>query len=336
MSESKRPSATRAEALRQRNEKASGEWISRVNRTLAETPQTATRFRLLRRKKSQNFSGLRSEDSEYTQARVLEKPLFKPGWRLLSFVVTALFSVAILSAWKMPEFQVRDIEVTGLSRIDPQNVRVLMDVIGKQIFLIKPDELEQSIAKAYPELMNIKVQVNVPAGVRISAIERQPYAAWKIGEHTLWIDTEGLLIPARGSAEVSVSIEADSLPPLAQQIRIVKYTLDKAVYNKPSIKPVVLSLAYFSAQKYIDDDFLKAILTLTIWLPDEKTFLYENVRGLGWNDSRGWKVFVGTDLRDLNQKMVLYESIVKELEKEKSIPVMVSVEYVTAPYYRME
>lgn len=337
MSDFKRKSVSRAETLRQRTDQASGEWLKHVNRKLEQVPQSKRRFHLFGKRKNLVAPDTSSFDSDnFNSAKLNDKPMFRPGWRFLSFLLVALFGGTVLSAWKMPEFRVKEVEITGLTRTDPQNIRGLMDVVGEPIFLLQPTILVNKIAKAYPELIGIHVSLEMPASVNVSAVERQPYAAWIVKGQTIWIDTEGQLIPARGNAEISITIEADSLPPIAQQLRDLKYLVDKAVYNKPAIKPTIVSLAYFSMKKSLDAAMLEAIMTLSIWLPQENTFLFEKTRGLGWNDTRGWKVFVGTDLRDLNQKMVLYETIVKQLEKENTKPVLISVEYLTAPYYRTE
>jgi hypothetical protein len=315
-----------------------------VNNNLEQMPRQKNVFGFLTKKNKSRSSISTEQGSNFTafdpsvdnQAHANIKPTFRPGWRLLSFILTALFSSALISAWKMPDFRVSEIIFSGFSRIETQNIRALVDSVGKPIYLLQPDVLEDQIKKAYPELMNVQIALGLPASMKISAIERIPFASWKVLGQTLWIDTQGILIPARGTAEINISIEADSLPPVAQYFRDVKYTVDKAVYNKPMVKPMAISMTYFSVMKALDSSMLEAILTLSIWLPDKKIFLYEKTRGLGWNDTRGWKVFVGSDLSNLNQKMVLYETIFKELEKEKIHPIMISVEYLSAPYYRME
>ena len=62
----------------------------------------------------------------------------------------------------------------------------------------------------------------------------------------------------------------------------------------------------------------------------------KNSAGLGWKDARGWDVFVGQKLEGINDKMVMYETIVRELEKQGISPTLVSVEFLHAPYYRTD
>ena len=77
-------------------------------------------------------------------------------------------------------------------------------------------------------------------------------------------------------------------------------------------------------------------MQLNAWMPEEKELLYEAMRGVGWRDVRGWNVFIGSKLENINDKMVMYETIIRQLEKEGIKPAMVSVEFLHAPFYRME
>jgi hypothetical protein len=57
---------------------------------------------------------------------------------------------------------------------------------------------------------------------------------------------------------------------------------------------------------------------------------------LGWNDPNGWEVFFGSQGNDMNQKLAVYKSLVERLQSEGIQPALISVEYIHAPYYRME
>jgi len=166
MSDQKRKSESRAEILRQRTDQASGEWLKHVNRKLEQVPQPIRSFHLFGKRKNQVAADFSSNDSDdFKSAKWNEKPLFRPGWRFLSFLLVALFGGTVLSAWNMPEFRVKEVEITGLTRTDPQNIRGLMDVVGEPIFLLQPINLINKISEAYPELMDIRVSLGMPASV---------------------------------------------------------------------------------------------------------------------------------------------------------------------------
>jgi hypothetical protein len=56
---------------------------------------------------------------------------------------------------------------------------------------------------------------------------------------------------------------------------------------------------------------------------------------MGWKDGRGWDVYFG-EPQDMDMKLVVYQATVRRLESEGIQPVLISVEQVHAPYYRME
>ena len=64
--------------------------------------------------------------------------------------------------------------------------------------------------------------------------------------------------------------------------------------------------------------------------------MYTENRGLGWQDPQGWDVFFGADLNDIEMKLLVYDAIVAYVLREGIQPELISVEFVHAPYYRLE
>jgi hypothetical protein len=110
----------------------------------------------------------------------------------------------------------------------------------------------------------------------------------------------------------------------------------KIIQDKAIRKPGQSDLMFFTQTKHIDSTLLVAVLQLNAWMPNESTLLYQKQRGLGWADIRGWDVYVGQKLESINDKMVMYETIVRQLEEQGINPSMVSVEFLNAPYYRVD
>jgi len=280
--------------------------------------------------------GKRSDAAGAEEASAIKRHL-KPGWRLLSFALAGLFSYLLFGAWRSPDYRVASIQVSGLQRLSQEEVLAKVNVLGQHIFAVQPQEIHDTIAAAFPELRDIEVRVSLPARITISAVERQPMFTWQMQDSSMWVDTEGYLIPARGSAPEMLTISADSLPvyqlseDLTEDGAIVKIIQDKSI-NKPGLS----NLAFFAQSKHIDSSLLLGVLQLNAWMPDEKTLLYQRQRGLGWADVRGWDVFVGQKLENINDKMVMYEIIVRNLEDQGINPSLVSVEFLNAPYYRVD
>ncbi len=261
---------------------------------------------------------------------------FKPGWRLLSFALVGLLSYALFNAWTSPEYKVSAIEVSGLQRIGQEEVLKNLNLNGAHIFALQPDEITRAIASLFPELREIRVRTSFPAQVDITVAERQPMFAWQMKNRLLWVDTEGYLIPARGIVSEMLTIHADALPTyqLARDLKEIEGI--KAIQDKTINKPGISDLTFFSQPKHMEAALLSGVLQLNAWMPNEPTLLYQKQRGLGWKDTRGWEVFVGQKLENINDKMVMYETVVRELEKEGIDPSLVSVEFLHAPYYRVD
>ena len=264
------------------------------------------------------------------------KRRFKPGWRLLSFVLVVALAYCVLTAFRSPEYQVSTVEISGLQRLSAEEVLGNLNIVGDHIFAVQPKEIVDSIAASYPELRDIQVTVSLPAKVSITAVERQPMFTWKMSNRTMWVDTEGYLIPARGEAAAMLTIDADALPLYQLDEDLCEFGSSKVIQDKTIRKPGQSTMMFFAQTKHIDSNLLVAVLQLNAWMPNENTLLYQNQRGLGWADARGWDVFVGQKLESINDKMVMYETIVRNLEEQGINPSMVSVEFLNAPYYRVD
>ena len=71
-------------------------------------------------------------------------------------------------------------------------------------------------------------------------------------------------------------------------------------------------------------------------MPADTVLVYDSEHGLGWNDPNGWEVFFGDEDQEMDMKLLVYQALVEHLQSEGIQPAMISVEYVHAPYYRME
>ena len=58
--------------------------------------------------------------------------------------------------------------------------------------------------------------------------------------------------------------------------------------------------------------------------------------GLGWMDPNGWQVYFGSDSEKIDLKLVEYKTIVDSILAQNLHPTMISMEFLHAPYYRLE
>jgi cell division protein FtsQ len=314
----------RSEQVRQNINKESQDIIRKASRRVVEPPAYQP--------PSNGFTPL--NNNEETIGAI--KRRFKVGWRVLSLLIVGVLSYTLQTAWLSPEYRISTIKVSGLQRLTEEEVLAKVNAIGMHSFAIVPEKIKAEISIAFPELRNVTVTLSFPASLEIRVVERQPMIAWQSKPALIWVDSEGYLFPPRGIAGEILTIQADSLPTYQLKSSIIEPGTTKIYRDKPYFKPNPSALAFFAVPKQIDGVLLTAALQLNAWMPNEKTLLYQKQRGLGWKDARGWDVFVGQKLEGINDKMVMYETIVRELEKQGISPTLVSVEFLHAPYYRTD
>ncbi|MCX8061419.1 MAG: FtsQ-type POTRA domain-containing protein [Anaerolineales bacterium] len=248
------------------------------------------------------------------EIRLPSLPQFRGGWRLLSALLSLALLALLYLIWTAPLFVVNNVSIQGLQRISAREVSIELDVEDQPIFLIDPQSLREKIITQFPEFRNVEVYLHFPNKVTIQVDERNPLFVWKQGDRKLLVDAEGFAFPVRG--------EGGNLPKLMIEAQ------DFPLANNPEVQ------AEFR-EPLLPVDLVSGILSISALIPDGAVLFYDNGRGLGWRDPRGWLVYVG-EPKDLGLKMKIYELMLKKIKKEEKKPVLISIEYVHAPYYRLE
>ena len=316
----------RSEEIRLKMNEESRDSIRQASRRIVEPPAYQPPH--------SGFTPLGENGSDEVRGAI--KRSFKVGWRVLSLLITGILSYALLTAWRSPEYRVSEIKINGLQRLTEAEVLSKVTALGMHSFAIEPEKIRREIASAFPDFRDVTVKVGIPATLEVTVAERQPMIAWQSKKALIWVDSEGYLIPPRGTSGDILAIQADSIPGYQIKSSIEDPGTLKVFRDKPFFKANPSDLAFFAVPKQIDGALLTATLQLNAWMPNEKTLLYQRQRGLGWKDARGWDVFIGQKLEGINDKMVMYETIVRELEKQGISPTLVSVEFLHAPYYRTD
>jgi cell division protein FtsQ len=163
--------------------------------------------------------------------------------------------------------------------------------------------------------------------VEINAAERQPVIAWKKDEVVSWLDEEGVVFPVRGEVSGLITLEtAEDLPLAAPQ------TTDLENLTSGAAVPVTAD----SGQMKVHPELVQATKRLSEKLPAETRLVYSAENGLGWVDKEGWQVFIGTDLNNFEERYLMYQALTNHLKAQGLVPVLVSVEHLNAPFYRLE
>ncbi|HEY60201.1 MAG TPA: FtsQ-type POTRA domain-containing protein [Anaerolineae bacterium] len=325
--------------IRRKRSQQTQQWLRRVEQRaekIAEQPLASHHQKPVRRSYPSDNGFQSLPDIQSSEEENKHNKKFRLGWRILSFLLAVFFSAGITIGWHSPEYRVSSVEIIGLQRLVPENVLASLDISEQRIFLIDPNAIQKTISENFPELTDIKISLSLPAQVKVFVTERQPVLAWEYRNETLWVDAEGTLLPPRGSAGDLTTIISNGFPPFDVPEEHITLAGERKLHKSVIAKGEDDKLALFRFYEKIDPVLFQALLELQAQLPDKKIFLYDPRRGLGWQDLRGWQVFVGMDLKNISQKMSMYTVIAKKLTEQGIQPTLISVEYINAPYYWLD
>ena len=264
------------------------------------------------------------------ELRLPSLPFLHLGWKAVSLLMVLMMTACLFLIWKAPVFQVNSVEAEGLQRLTVGDLNAVMGTFGKSVFTINPNLLDETLHQAFPELSKISVRINLPASIKVIVTEREPVIAWVQDDIETWVDKEGISFPPRGNPATTLvrveghgsqpSIPATPSPGDLQSLP--DGGTSPATPNNPTLR--------------LSPELVSAILSLGAKMPADTLLVYDSEHGLGWNDPNGWEVFFGAEDQDMEMKLMVYQVLVDRLQSEGIQPALISVEYVHAPYYRME
>jgi len=264
-------------------------------------------------------------------------PVIRPGWRLLSAFLILLIGAALNIAWNTPSLRVAQITLSGNQRISAADVKAILNLNGKQIFTVDPDEIVQKVAESFPDVTNVNAEVNSPAEVLVSFDERRPVLTWNYNKTSYWVDPSGFIFMPNGKVKTPVNIQANEPPPVVETATPKQVAPDAKAKNASPTKetkapPQPSSLV----GKHISPMVMSSAIKLSAMLKKNTVLAYSSQDGLGWSDPQGWNVYIGLDLKNLDTKMLMYKAVVNQIQKDGVTPTMISVENPDTPYYRTE
>ncbi len=262
------------------------------------------------------------------EVRIPALPVLQFGWRLASFALAVVCGLALWAMASSSMFQVDQIRIVGSKRLSAQEVNQALDLQGVPVIRIVPAEIKEEVLTAFPDFSSAEVEVGLPAGLVVQVVERQPVLAWQQGDQLKWIDEEGMAFPARGEMPDLMTIQGEGDPPGPAE------PADAEGTNTPTGTVVLPSDQ--KPKRFIDPALIESILKLAGQPPAGTPVLYNPKYGLGWNDPGGWKVYFGTKVDDMDLKLQQYRVIVDSLSMQNIHPVLISVEFAHAPFYRLE
>lgn len=255
------------------------------------------------------------------EMRLPALPMVSIGPRLISGLLVVALGFLAYFLWTTPTFQVQAAKIAGLQRLASNDINTVLDISGQPIFTLSSQELEKKLQEAFPEFSSVSVKIGFPQDVQVTVVERQPILTWRQADRTILVDANGVAFPQRDPAEVGPALTVEASGPPAALAGAAQET------DQPDD-------AQANAQ-FLPVDMVSAILSMSAFVPQNTPLIYDSEHGLGWKDNQGWDVYFG-DIKDIDMKLRVYQAMLKTFKKEKINPVLISVEYVHTPYYRLE
>lgn len=268
-------------------------------------------------------------------------PRLQIGWRLISGAIFLLSLAVVISFSSLSAFEVSAIDLHGALRLDSKSIFSQLDLAGKSIIEVKPKEVVSDIAELFPSLSRVRVSASLPANVTVRVDERQPIILWQQPNASLWMDAEGVLFPIRGEAEVALTVMANGAPPSVpapnQESEDIEETQEENS-SEFSAEAELLAQSLLGNPSYprTTPEFVLGILTLGQYVPEGSYLQYDPQFGLGWQDPQGWLVYFGRDISNIDIKLAEYQNILAALNAKGISPSLISVEFLHAPFYRVE
>lgn len=220
---------------------------------------------------------------------------------LFSLVVYALFLTGMNE-----QFYLTTIPVDGTFSISANEIVQSSGLAGVHIFAADPNDAAEKLAQI-PGVLGATVTLRWPNEVLVQIQEDEPIAVWVEGNTRYWITGNGHIIPARSQSLGLLQIQSD----------LISSGEDESGQ---------------AAAPFVSQELLQGALQLQTLLPQISTLSYRPSSGLSFEDSRGWTVYWGTGT-DMQQKLVIYETIVAQLEQQGLLPLYISVSNKEKPYY---
>lgn len=265
------------------------------------------------------------------EMRLPPVPVMRPSWRWLSGVLALGLLALLFAMWNFPVFLVQTIEIQGLQRLDARELHLVLGIQNESIFSLDPAALTFELGSAFPEFEDIEVSIGMPNLVTISVHERLPVIGWVNSQGMVLVDKDGISFPARG---VVYGNAENQTFPVVEAPDLVMRPPDPEKAEAAAQQGYILN-------PYVNRELLKphqveAIVGMSQIVPANAKIVYDPRHGMGWKDPAGWVVYFGLDGTDMQARMQMYEAIVEDLRSRNVTPAFISVEFLHAPYYRME
>jgi hypothetical protein len=323
---------------------------SAVNFASLNVPDTARKRRRRQKTKRVRFGLV-----------VLKRFVFSSRWVSLGLLALTIFALVIIVQER--RFYLTYIPVDGAVTLPPEEIVAASNLAGSHIFAADPSKAAAEIA-TLPGVISSTVSLKWPNQVYIEIAEEAPVAIWQENGLDFGVTSGGRLIPVGFPIAGLLQIipETNSITAVApigteedlnavEETELVEETpaVEEDVTLDEGVKEGVETLADNANDgeaadsesvdtelepsiAFVPQEVLQGALNLRKLKPSINELYYRPSEGLSYEDGRGWRVHFGTGT-DMNQKLVLYETILADLLSRDISPVYISVSNKNKPYY---
>jgi hypothetical protein len=152
-------------------------------------------------------------------------------------------------------------------------------------------------------------------------------------EQVSWVDMQGRIFPAIGSSENLVTVLANDAPPIPPSVLTAAEQAAQDAAEEDDSEMVEDD----GKEQLLAPDLVQNLLVLAASLPEGSALVYDGTHGFGWEDPTfGWMVYFGKHLDQPELRLKVYQTVAATFLDKQRQPVLISVAYLHAPYYRME
>lgn len=243
----------------------------------------------------------RNSNNFRVSTTVIKKVATSSRWFSMIILLLCLFSLMKIGTDQ--SFYFSEIPVDGNLAIPDSEIINASDLAGKHVFAANPTSAAGQIGEV-AGVISATVTIGWPNKAIIDVAEETPIAIWEQGGKSYWITIDNRVVPARSNTAGLLRIESEQFGANTGQI-------------------------------FIPDGLVSGALHLKELRPNIEHLFFRPGNGLSYQDGRGWRVFFGTG-SGMDQKLVVYETLVEDLVSRGITPTYVSVSNQEKPHYMSE
>lgn len=225
------------------------------------------------------------------------------SWRIFSGIIVVCLSAVLFLFFGADAFYVTSVNVGGQRYISKEDIFALSGVANMHLFWIDPEQVRQNLQLS-PTIADATVNVGWPPGmVQIIVQEREPALVWEQAGVATWIDLQGRVMRQWEDRDDLLRVHADNM------------------FDEP-----------LSPEDRIDREIVNGAVQLKVLMPNAEMMRYHPDKGLGFSDQRGWASWYGIGT-NMAEKILIYNTIVADLQARGIQPSEVNVANPDAPFY---